>query len=61
MNKYENITEDHFDVRVDYLEAAQGDGNKLKVELRRSPDFVSNVRFYPQTVTFLIEKRKSVQ
>ncbi|PXY01018.1 hypothetical protein DF185_10200 [Marinifilum breve] len=61
MNKYENITEDHFDVRVDYLEAAQGDGNKLKVELKRSPDFVSNVRFYPQTVTFLIEKRKSVQ
>lgn len=61
MNKYENITEDHFDVRVDYLEAAQGDGNKLKVELKRSPDFVSNVRFYPQTVTFLIEKRKSIQ
>lgn len=61
MNKYENITEDHFDVRVDYLEAIQGDGNKLKVELKRSPDFVSNVRFYPQTVTFLIEKRKSVQ
>jgi len=61
MNKYENITEDHFDVRVDYLEAAQGDGNKLKVELKRSPDFVSNVRFYPQTVTFLIEKRKPIQ
>lgn len=61
MNKYENITEDHFDVRVDYLEAIQGDGNKLKVELKRSPDFVSNVRYYPQTVTFLIEKRKSVQ
>ncbi|GAB7087133.1 CdaR family protein [Marinifilum fragile] len=61
MNKYENITEDHFDVRVDYLEAIQGDGNKLRVELKRSPDFVSNVRFYPQTVNFLIEKRKSVQ
>ncbi|NOU58952.1 CdaR family protein [Marinifilum caeruleilacunae] len=61
MNKYENITEDHFDLRVDYLEATQGDGNKLKVELKRSPDFVSNVRFYPQTVTFLIEKRNSVQ
>ncbi|MDQ2177212.1 YbbR-like domain-containing protein [Marinifilum sp. D714] len=61
MSKYENITDDHFDVRVDYLEAIQGDGNKLKVELKSSPDFVSNVRFYPQTVTFLIEKRKSVQ
>jgi hypothetical protein len=61
MNKYENITEDHFDLRVDYLEATQGDGNKLKVELKRSPDFVSNVRYYPQTVTFLIEKRNSVQ
>ena len=61
MNKYENITNEHFDLRVDYLEAIQGDGNKLKVELKRSPDFVSNVRFYPQTVTFLIEKRNSVQ
>lgn len=61
MDKYENITEDHFDLRVDYLEAASGDGNKLKVELKRSPDFVSNIRYYPQTVTFLIEKRKSVQ
>ncbi|WP_421919927.1 CdaR family protein [Marinifilum sp.] len=61
LNKYENITEDHFDARVDYLDAVRGDGNKLKVELKCNPDFVSNVRFYPQAVTFLIEKRNSMQ
>jgi hypothetical protein len=57
MNKYQTITDEHFDLRVNYFEAFQGDGNKLKVELKRSPDFVTNVRFYPQTVSFLIEKR----
>nr|WP_320120104.1 YbbR-like domain-containing protein [uncultured Marinifilum sp.] len=61
MNKYESISEDHFDLRVNYETAAKGEVNKLKIELKRSPEFVSNVRFYPQSVSFLIEKRKSLQ
>jgi len=61
MNKYESISADHFDLRVDYKEAAKGDAGKLKIELKRKPDFVSNVRFYPQSVSFLIENRKSIQ
>ena len=61
LKKYETVSVDHFDLRVDYNEAANGNTNKVKVELKTSPAFVSNVRYHPQTVSFLIEKRNSIQ
>jgi hypothetical protein len=29
--------------------------------VKNAPDFISNLRYYPQTVSFLIEKREKVQ
>ncbi|RUT79220.1 CdaR family protein [Ancylomarina longa] len=61
LKKYETVSADHFDLHVDYLNAVKSKTNRLKVDLTRSPDFVSNVRYYPLSVTYLIEKRNSDQ
>jgi acyl-coenzyme A thioesterase PaaI-like protein len=61
LKKYENVSPESFDVRVDYNEASSGKTDKLKVEVKNAPDFISNLRYYPQTVSFLIEKREKVQ
>ena len=61
LNKYEIVSPNHFTLQVDYLKALDNKTNKLEVELTRKPDFVTNVRYYPQSVTYLIEKRNSIR
>jgi len=57
--KHDKVSADLFDIRVDYNQTSEDGSNKLKVELLNNPDFVTNVRYYPQEVTYLIEKKKS--
>lgn len=57
--KHDKVSVDLFDIRVDYNQAMEDGSNKLKIELLRNPSFVTNVRYYPQEVTYLIEKKKS--
>lgn len=60
LKNYETISSDQFDVRVDFNET-KGNSNKITVEMKMYPGSVSNVRFYPQNVSFLIEQKKSFQ
>ncbi|PKQ63343.1 CdaR family protein [Labilibaculum manganireducens] len=55
--KHDKVSVDLFDVRVDYNQTSDEGSNKLKIQLLRSPGFVTNVRFYPQEVTYLKEKK----
>ncbi|MBN2598554.1 YbbR-like domain-containing protein [Labilibaculum sp.] len=55
--KHDKVSVDLFDVRVDYNHTSDEGSNKLKIQLLRSPGFVTNVRFYPQEVTYLKEKK----
>ncbi len=57
--KHDKVSADLFDLRVDYNQTSEDGSNTLKIELLRNPSFVTNVRFYPQEVTYLIEKKKS--
>ncbi len=59
LNKYESISKERFDFRVNYLDAMQSGAKKIKVELTKIPGFVENVNFYPKTVSFLIEKKNN--
>ncbi|PKQ62276.1 hypothetical protein BZG02_13250 [Labilibaculum filiforme] len=55
--KHGKVSADLFDVRVDYKETSDEGSNKLKIDLLRYPGFVTNVRFYPQELTYLKEKK----
>lgn len=57
--KHDKVSVDLFDIRVDYNHTSVEGSNKLTIELVRNPGFITNVRFYPQEVTYLIEKKKS--
>jgi hypothetical protein len=57
--KHNQVSPDLFDIEVDYKDILAGGNNKLALKLVRKPSFVSNVRFQPQEVNYLIEKKKS--
>ncbi|BAX81546.1 YbbR-like domain-containing protein [Labilibaculum antarcticum] len=57
--KHDKVSADLFDIRVDYNQTSEEGSNKLKIRLLSNPSFVTNVRFHPQEVTYLIEKKKS--
>ncbi len=58
LKDYDQVSIDQFELEVDYLKL-DAVNNKLKVNLKKSPMNVSNVRFYPEQVEYLIEKRNS--
>ncbi len=61
LKRYDNVSADHFDVVVDYNQTLSEGSNRLTISLMGKPTFVSNVRFYPQDATYLIEKKKSIK
>ena len=61
LKRYDNVSADHFDVVVDYNQILSAEHNRLIISLVGKPTFVSNVRFYPKDVTYLIEKKKSIK
>ncbi|RXQ94419.1 hypothetical protein EO244_09045 [Ancylomarina salipaludis] len=56
LKDYESVTPELFDLEIDY-KTIDLLTNKIKVNLKSSPLNVSNVRFYPEEVVYLIEKR----
>ena len=55
---YETISPEQFELEIDY-NSIDLTTNKIKVNLKSSPLNVSNVRFYPDEVVYLIEKRNT--
>lgn len=60
LKRYDKVSHDLFTLEVDYNESLKENNGKLSVKLAGSPGFISNVRFDPQTVTYLIEKKNSL-
>lgn len=61
LKRYDNVSVDHFDLVVDYNESLLAGSNQLVIRLLEKPTFVSNVRFYPTSTSYLIEKKERVK
>lgn len=55
LTKYLDIKPEDFRVMVTYEELRKLDGEKYQVKLKKQPKGVSQVRFYPAQIDFLIE------
>jgi hypothetical protein len=58
MNSYEAIQEDQFRAVVDYKETLNSKGNRLRVRIIQMPSQVVNLRYSPQTIEYIIEKKE---
>jgi YbbR domain-containing protein len=58
LSKYETIREDQFRAVVDFRETNSTKGNRLKVRIVQMPLDVRNLRFSPQAIEYIIEKRE---
>jgi YbbR domain-containing protein len=50
------VTEDMFQVVVDFLEIKQGENSKLKVSIVSQPQFISSVKILPEKLEYIIRK-----
>jgi hypothetical protein len=57
VSDYKKIREIPFDVVIDLSGSNLNSSDKLSVEVRNVPSFVSSVRVNPARVDFLIEKK----
>jgi len=57
LEDYEKVSPHVFRVTVDYNSIDQSLGDKLKVDVTASPDFVRSVRIYPIYVEYIIESK----
>jgi hypothetical protein len=55
-NNYHNITGDQFRIVADYFEIEKSKKARVLLILNKKPLNVSNVRIYPQSVDYIIEK-----
>ncbi len=58
MQEYSLVKPEQFKAEVDYNEAIKNSTGKLKVTLKSYPLSIYNVRIYPETVSYLIEKKQ---
>jgi len=56
LSDYENINQHMFRAEVDYLSIENNIGNKLLVNLVKSPEFVNAVQYHPKNVEYILEK-----
>ena len=53
---YEKLQPNMFRLVADYLTVKNTDEKRVKITLTKSPDYVSDVRFHPMNVEFIVEK-----
>jgi hypothetical protein len=53
---YHNITSNQFRIVADYLEIEKSKKTRILLNLDKKPANVSNIRIYPQSVDYIIEK-----
>ncbi len=55
-SRYQSIYKEQFRLIVDYKEAGDSKISRLRVKIAKSPDHISSIRIYPQSVDYIIEK-----
>ncbi|MDY6801782.1 MAG: YbbR-like domain-containing protein [Bacteroidota bacterium] len=56
LSDYDKVLPQFFDADVDYNDINVNQ-NKVKVRITNSPDYIRSLRFYPQAVEYLIERK----
>jgi len=56
LNDYDKISPQMFDAFIDFNDVALS-GDMLKVKIANSPNYVQSLRYYPQQVEYIIEKK----
>jgi len=56
LSDYDKISPQMFDAIIDYKDIAST-GDMLQVKITNSPNYVQSLRYYPQQVEYIIEKR----
>ncbi len=56
LSDYEKVLPQFFDAEVDYNDINLNQ-NKVKVKVTNSPEYIRSLRFYPQAVEYLIERK----
>lgn len=56
LSRYNTIKEKMFSVRADYNELKNENGNKLKVNIVKTPEYIRNPRLEPDKVEFILKK-----
>ena len=57
VKNFSSVTADDFLVGLSYDELLDNDSDQVSLELKKSPDYVGNIRIVPSTVDYLIEER----
>jgi len=56
LSDYDKVLPQFFDAVVDYNDI-NFNNNRVKVKITNSPDYIRSLRFYPQAVEYLIERK----
>ncbi len=56
LSRYNTIKEKMFNVRADYNQLKNEAGNKLKVNIVKTPEYIRNARIEPEKVEYILKK-----
>jgi hypothetical protein len=59
LSKYKEISEQNFDISVDYNDLIKNDATSYTLRLIRKPKWLVDYRIVPETVEFLVEEKNS--
>lgn len=57
LNDYSLVEQESFRAVVDYKDVDDNINNKIKIQLKQKPNFVSNIRMQPNYIEYIIEKK----
>ena len=57
LKNFSSVSEDDFEIYVNYEDVLKNESDQIPLKLRNSPDHVGHVRIVPSSVDFLIEER----
>ena len=56
LSNYVKLQPELFQAVVDYNDIEKAENNRIRVEVTRSPSFISALNYYPQSLEFILEK-----
>ncbi len=57
LEDYKKITQEDFEIALDYRDFHENEGGRVELELTKSPPSVNNIRISPSSVEFLFENK----
>jgi len=57
MSEFEKSKPESFLLGVDYNHITEGDPSRIRIQIFKSPEFISNIRINPETVDYILENK----